>query len=491
MNPILLVVERPESWPLEIPGVDLVAARSYLTDPSFVHRRDFKVFNLCRSYRHQSLGYYVSLLAEARGHRVLPSSMTIQDLKSRSLVRFISDDLDGVLQKSLGKIASNAFVLSIYFGKNLAQRHERLSRELFNLFPAPLLRAQLSRTNGRWQLQGLRPIAFKDIPDEHHGFVVEAAREHFARRRRTAAKTTTARYDLAILVDPTEPTPPSDEKALDRIVQAAHALELRPEIVTRDDYGRLAEFDALFIRATTQVDHYTYRFARRAAADGLVVIDDPVSIVRAANKVFLAEMLSRMKIPTPRTVVVHRENLKKVPAELGLPAVLKLPDGSFSLAVVKLDDRKSFLAKAREYLESSELLIAQEFLPTAYDWRIGVLDGQVLFAAHYLMVKGHWQVAHTDGKGRMSYGGTRAKPLDEVPPAVLDVARRSAAAVGDGLYGVDVKEVDGHAFVIEVNDNPNLDADCEDGVLGDELYRRILGVMLARIERLKEGRNPS
>jgi glutathione synthase/RimK-type ligase-like ATP-grasp enzyme len=59
--------------------------------------------------------------------------------------------------------------------------------------------------------------------------------------------------------------------------------------------------------------------------------------------------------------------------------------------------------------------------------------------------------------------------------------------MGDGLYGVDLKQVGGRVVVTEVNDNPNLDAGCEDALLGDELYRRIIGELLARIERKKQG----
>ena len=69
---ILIVVDDPQSWPLEIEGVQLVAARDYITDPHYLTLRRVKIFNLCRSYRYQNLGYYVSLLAAARGHRVLP-----------------------------------------------------------------------------------------------------------------------------------------------------------------------------------------------------------------------------------------------------------------------------------------------------------------------------------------------------------------------------------------------------------------------------------
>lgn len=87
---ILIVVDTPRDWPLAIPGVQRVTARAYLTDPLYGADRSFRVFNLCRSYRYQSLGYYVSLLAEARGHKPLPRVGTIEDLQSQTLVRHLT-----------------------------------------------------------------------------------------------------------------------------------------------------------------------------------------------------------------------------------------------------------------------------------------------------------------------------------------------------------------------------------------------------------------
>ncbi|NJL28685.1 MAG: RimK family protein [Thermoanaerobaculia bacterium] len=489
--PAILIVERPERWPFALPEVEVVAARTYLTDPGFSTRRNLKVFNLCRSYRYLSLGYYVSLLAEARGHKPLPSVTTIQDLKSPSLVRFISEDLDDIIQRCLAPLTSDSFTLSIYFGRNMAKRYERLSLHLFNLFPAPLLRAQLVRDEGRWEIESLRAIAAKEIPDDHRAFVVESASDYFSGRRPRAAQKPSTRYDMAILVGTKGELGPSNDGAIQRFVRAAHGLGIRAEVIGRDDLGRLAEFDALFIRQTTAVNHPTYRFARRAAAEGLVVIDDPDSILRATNKVFLAELLARHKVPMPKTVILHRDNLEIAADQLGMPAILKVPDGSFSLGVERADDRVTFLEKARQFLENSDLVIAQEFLPTDFDWRVGVINRQVLFVARYIMVKGHWQIAQRDARGRIHYGGAEAVPLESVPPHVVETALKAANLIGDGLYGVDVKEVDGKSYVIEVNDNPNIDAGYEDGIVGDALYQRIMSVFLERIERLKERKSPA
>src|SRR5687768_6917552 len=60
VGPILIVVSQVKDWPFEIPGVEVVAARSYLADRRYSDQRGAKIFNLCRSYRYQTIGYYVS-----------------------------------------------------------------------------------------------------------------------------------------------------------------------------------------------------------------------------------------------------------------------------------------------------------------------------------------------------------------------------------------------------------------------------------------------
>lgn len=483
---ILIVVNNPEDWPLDTAGVDLVAARRYLTDPGYSRLHDVRVFNLCRSYRYQSLGYYVSLLAAARGHKPLPNVTTIQDMKSLTLVRLASDELDELIQESLAPIQGREFVLSIYFGRNLARRHDRLSRQLFNAFQAPLLRAYFE-CGEKWVLQTIGPIPASEIPKEHHDFVLETAREYFARRHARAPRRTTPRFDLAILHNPDEAAAPSCEKALQRFERAGHALGLDVDFVTKDDYAHVAEYDALFIRETTSVNHHTYRFARRAAAEGLVVVDDPESILKCTNKVYLAEVLARHEVPAPRTMIAHRDNIDQIEAEIGFPCILKQPDSSFSQGVSKVDTSDQLRAALAPLMERSELVIVQEFLPTTFDWRVGVFDRQPLFVCKYYMARNHWQIIKHGRNGDARFGKVESLPVEHAPEHVIRTALKAANLIGDGLYGVDLKQHGDDLYVIEVNDNPNIEAGAEDAILKDELYKRIMRVFLRRLERKSEG----
>lgn len=482
---VLIVVENPKLWPLDIPGTELVPARDYLTDARFVSMKRAKVFNLCRTYGYQTLGYYVSLLAAARGHKPLPSVTTFQDLRQSALVRIVSEDLEDLLQRTLAPIKSRRFELSIYFGRNLAKRYDRLCQALFGHFPAPLLRAEFVRAD-QWRLHSLRPIASNEIPDSHRDFVLEQAQRFFARPRIAGPERT--RYDLAILVNPDEAHPPSDAKAIRRFVRAGKKLGMGIWQIGKQDYGRLSEYDALFIRETTGVDHHTYRFARRAEAEGLVVIDDPESIVRCSNKVYQAELFEKHGVRCPRTIIVHRENAGEVGARLGFPCVLKRPDGSFSAGVRKADDAAQLTEHLEAFFRQSELVVAQEFVPSSFDWRVGVLDGKALYACRYHMARGHWQIRRDDGRAGGEFGRVETLAVADAPPEAVAIAVRAANLIGRGLYGVDVKEVEGGFLVIEVNDNPNIEAGYEDAVLKDELYEAILRSFVDRIEaRTRDG----
>lgn len=315
--------------------------------------------------------------------------------------------------------------------------------------------------------------------------VSAAAQQHFLARSSRNNKHSSPRYEIAILHDPNETHPPSNLGALRKFAEAADTLGMRVERIGRADYGRLSEFDGLFIRDTTRVSHYTYRFARQAVAEGLVVIDDPDSILKCSNKVYLAELLAQRGIPAPKTLVVHRGNLDQVFPTLGSPCIVKQPDSAFSAGVAKVNNQAELEAKAEELFGLSDLFIAQEYLPTDFDWRVGVFDRRVLFVAKYFMAPGHWQIIKRDAVQQMQEGATSALSIGEAPNEVIQQALRAANAIGDGLYGVDIKQTGRRCYVIEVNDNPNLDAGNEDGVLKDALYREVMGVFLKRIEARK------
>jgi glutathione synthase/RimK-type ligase-like ATP-grasp enzyme len=479
----LLVVDDASRWELPNGVATLINASEYLTPQSSKTERAVRVFNLCDSYSYQSLGYYVSLLAEARGQHAIPSVATLRDFRSLEIARSFGAEIEEIIEASLKKESASGFTLSIYFGQTVDQALGKLGTQIYRLFPAPLILAEFQNQGG-WRLNSVVPISFDQVPAEHRDRVSEFAARYFNKRHSSKVPKQRYLYDMAILVNPDEPHPPSNERALRYFKEAAHEIGFYVETITNADAARLCEFDALFIRETTAVDHPTYQLSRLAHAEGLVVIDDPWSILRSANKVYLAEILSKAKLPSPTTTIFTRRDLVREHChDLTFPIVLKLPDAAFSMGVKKAANEEQFRSGLKEMLKESELIIGQEYTPSEYDWRIGVLDHQPLFACKYHMAEGHWQIYNWGAKeSRKREGKSEAIHVEFVPPAVIDLALRASALIGDGFYGVDIKEVGNRLLVIEVNDNPSVDAGVEDAALGMELYRRIARSFRRRIQ---------
>ena len=180
-------------------------------------------------------------------------------------------------------------------------------------------------------------------------------------------------------------------------------------------------------------------------------------------------------------------SLSTIGAGLGFPCVLKKPDSAFSQGVVKVENEQELHEKLKTFLSESDLIVAQEFLPTTFDWRIGILDQRPLYACKYFMAQNHWQIIRQDRTGPDRYGKAETLPVELAPRAAVRTALRAANLIGNGLYGVDVKQSGDHFYVIEVNDNPSIDSGVEDNILKDELYRRIAESFLRRIELQKAG----
>ena len=476
----ILVTDNSSSWEFLSHLAPIVDASVYLSDESYHLNKSLRVINLCQSYNYQTIGYYVSLLAHARDQKAIPSVLSIQDVLSTSISKHISQDIEEEVEHSLHDIKGDEFILSLYFGQNMAKRHAVLAKKLHGLFPLPLIRFTLEQKK-QWRIKKLTVLSPLDVPEQHQEFMRQAAEAYFSKKRFHQWRKKQRFHDLAILVDPVEENAPSNKKALNAFVTAGESLGLNVDFIEKNDIRAIAEYDALFIRATTSVDHYTYRFARRASQENLVVIDDPQSIVKCTNKVYLAELMRSHQILTPETIFISKFD-KELPA-IQFPCVLKKPDSAFSQGVVKLDDQKELQKSLTQFFKTSDLILIQPFIPTEFDWRIGVLDNKPLYACRYFMAKGHWQIYNWAPASAEVTGDIETIPISDVPDAIIKTALKATRLIGDSLYGVDIKSHGDKHYVIEVNDNPSIDFGLEDKLLGQSLYQQIMAVFLQRIRR--------
>jgi glutathione synthase/RimK-type ligase-like ATP-grasp enzyme len=481
----VVLVDQPRDFPNADTPHKVITTSDYLARPKlFAGAGRAKLINLSRSYNYQSKGYYASLLAEARGHRVIPSVETMLELREHKLYEHALPDLEQALNIAAHRARateSATFDLLFCFGLTQDPRFESFGRLLFDWYRCPALEVTIT-AGKRWKIDRLRARPLGKLGPEDAALFRTALHHHTQRDWRNPRARTVAKYSLAVLYDPQEKMPPSSIETLKYFEKFADRHSVDVELVTKRQLAELAEFDGLFIRATTSIDNYTYRFARRALQEGMPVIDDPVSMIRCTNKVYLHELMEAHGVPIPPTVMLaEEEDLAKAAQILGWPMVVKIPDGSFSRGVHKVEDFEALKKLAEELFEDTDLLLAQKFMPTEFDWRVGVLEGEPLFVCQYQMARGHWQIIK-HGPNGSEEGRFRTLALADAPPKVIDVALRAARAIGGGFYGVDVKEAGDTVAVIEVNDNPNLEHGVEDQVGKDEVWSRILQWFIKRID---------
>ena len=301
-NQWLIIVERKEDWASYFPSDSMLSAQEYLENPpENVAGKRVQVINLCRSYKYLGHGYYCSLLAEARGHKVIPSVRTISELTRKALYGLVLDDLDKTLESALSHHLysdTEGFTLTLYFGKTHIEPLQDLARQLFELFPCPILLVDFKRTNG-WHIDGVKSGALHKLREDQEDQFAHSLDSFSRKIWRQPRSRRLARYDLAILHDPQEKFPPSNPGALEGFIRVGQRLGIDVELIEKKDYSRLAEYDALLIRETTSVDNHTYRFAKKAESEGLVVMDDSTSILRCTNKVYLTDLLNSHQLGMP------------------------------------------------------------------------------------------------------------------------------------------------------------------------------------------------
>jgi glutathione synthase/RimK-type ligase-like ATP-grasp enzyme len=266
--------------------------------------------------------------------------------------------------------------------------------------------------------------------------------------------------------------------ALMRLGQVAQRLGHRLDVLFRPDLYKIPHYQALLIRTLTDPMNSTYVAARMAQLHGLRVIDDPESILICCDKVNMYRHLMRHQAPIPPTTFLSEADLTlrkgtELLDTMGSPLVLKAPNSSFSLYVERVSTPREFMRVGRRFLRRADRVVAQQFVRSGFDWRIGVLAGEVLYVCQYLIPKKRWKILTYTQAGRVISGRVRGFDPAKVDPKLLHIARQAASAIGNGLYGVDLKQVGDEYVVIEVNDNPTI-AEGEEDQKAPRIYERLV-----------------
>lgn len=475
----LIIVDARDRAILAGSGLHVVAPEDYLAGD---RRRwdDARVFlNLTANLSYQSIGYYCSLLAEARHRLLYPALREIADMLHPVQRKSITEQLQyAAARPQVSKSHHRPKRILIFMGRSSDPAYEEFGRNLFEQLSYPLLEAVIDPRRAQ-PLISVRVPKLRDLTRAQVKAFISSIKGFAPLSKPAASRRRPVSPHLAIFYDPNETDAPADPRTNRHFAKLARQHGVETSTLSHLDLTTLARFDGLWIRSLTSVHSPAYAFARFAERLGIPVIDSSNAILACGNKIFVAERLSCHAVPVPETQFV--DSHEAIAAhDLAFPVVLKGPDGSFCRAVHKADDFKEVAALTENLRLRSHLILAQEFVPTAFDWRIGIIDGRPLYACQYRMARGHWQIVKYRGERRPLEGGFAAIPLTSVPPAVMKTALDAASAIGDGLYGIDLKETGRGVVVIEINDNPDIKRGIEDSVEGEQVWLGILAWFKAR-----------
>jgi glutathione synthase/RimK-type ligase-like ATP-grasp enzyme len=272
----------------------------------------------------------------------------------------------------------------------------------------------------------------------------------------------------------------SDEaEALQCFKRTAEQMGHEFNFMFRSGLSEIPKYDAVFIRATTDPLYTAYVVSRTAWVLGLRVVDDPESIRICANKIHQYKLFEKYDVPHIPTLFLNKEEfhhrqIEEIFELFGKPVVIKAPYTSFSRYVEKVSCETSFREVAKRFFRRSDYIVVQKFMPSRFDWRVGVLNGEVLYVCKYMMPKGKWKHGvKRRGKPSFMWGRTVTLKRDNAPQRLKETALKACSVIGKGLYGVDIKEINGDYVVVEVNDNPSIYKGQED-LRDKDIYERII-----------------
>lgn len=175
MTTQIIVVEDKADWKFTDMDCPVVYVDDYLTRKEYFNLKNVQVINLCRSYKYLSVAYYCSLLAEARNHKVIPSVKVMMDLSSKAMYSLNAVSLDEEVARSFRKYHKDShervFEMDVFFGKCRFEAMADLARQIFEVFPCPLLRIGFRRAESGWHIESIKTLSLHRLDRENLDFL--------------------------------------------------------------------------------------------------------------------------------------------------------------------------------------------------------------------------------------------------------------------------------------------------------------------------------
>lgn len=242
-----------------------------------------------------------------------------------------------------------------------------------------------------------------------------------------------------------------DEKAL---IEAAKRKNVKLTLIdgknifleATGDFDRIPEAD-VYLQRMVSAFKGLY-ITKILESKGKKVVNSYAVSSVCADKLLTTLALRKADIPSPRTFVAFDiDAALDILEQLGYPAIIKPVFGSWGRLIALLKDPQS----AKAILESRESMGAlyqiyyiQEFVNKINnrDIRSFVIGDRVVAAIYRIAGKDEWRT-------NTALGGKAE--LCPVTPEIEELSLKTAKALGDGVYGIDILETSDNMLVNEVN----------------------------------------
>jgi len=250
----------------------------------------------------------------------------------------------------------------------------------------------------------------------------------------------------------------------------------KPEIHYRGGVV-LEKFDAVIPRIKPSITFYATAVLRQFEMQGSYLLNGPVSIIRAQDKLRTLQLLCSKNIDIPRTGFAHSplDTKDLIQTVGGAPVVIKLLEGTQGKGVVLAETAKAAESVVNAFKSLKANILVQEFIKESkgVDLRCFVIGNKVVGAMERHAAKGEF-------RANIHLGGTGHKV--KIMPGERKMAVAAARAVGLKICGVDIIRSDDGPKVLEVNASPGLEG------VESTTGKDIAGQMIEHIEKQIERR---
>lgn len=212
----------------------------------------------------------------------------------------------------------------------------------------------------------------------------------------------------------------------------------------------LTRLDAVIVRdlgpATQNGAAFRFDILCQLKELGILVINSPEAIAKAANKYVSSYLFQKNSIPTPKTLVTN--NLHEALEALSSfeHAVVKPVFGYKGIGMERLENNDAGIRKLKNILEKDGFVYMQEFVHNqGRDLRVFVANNKVVGSIYRVAAPGSWI-------NNLSRGG-KALPC-ELTTEQERLGLKAAEVIGTVYAGVDIIEGD-RDYVIEINGTPS------------------------------------